>query len=441
MPSGRVKSSMTQTEEKDRFSWTLSDVKSFRLEPYISSPMDYLERVEGFLAVDATRSPSTMYSTWQALGDQIMELKDYHSYSKDVSYKKLGLKEDIFAGETETELAKNVYRYISSTFTLEPSFYPYPSKSVTDLLRTKKGNHLDIHLLMAAVLRGYGLNAQPVLVNELDPRKRSFLIPSPHIDQFSSSLLGLQLGGKTIYLDATDSKLPFGLVPLEKLVEKGFLLTKSKSSLVDLKFDYDSKMDVDVTLGLDSLGNLEYRNSLILTDLQVLVMLNSLKREEAEEDYSDNQPYNIKFEDHFRDEGFIKSAFHLPINGSTDELILLDPFTTSGFAKNPFVDESRTYPLEFGFPISERIQFTVNLPTGYLLDEYPKPVVLKTEVRDMAFSYEVKMEEEELQINSELRIDVNGSVSRGRYQEIRNFFQIVSEKLSEPVVVVRKPTL
>lgn len=58
----------------------------------------------------------------------------------------------------------------------------------------------------------------------------------------------------------------------------------------------------------------------------------------------------------------------------------------------------------------------------------------------MAFNYEVNMEEEGLGLSSELRIDGNGSLPTTRYGEVRNFFQIIFGKLSEPIRVIRKPT-
>ncbi len=438
VPPGRVKASMSHSVKKDRFTWSLRDLGSFPVEPYISSPMDYLERVEGFLAVDATRRPATLYSTWEKLGDQIMDLKEFGSYGKSVSHKKLGFKEDLFLAEGKEAIAKRIYRYVSDNFTLEPSLYAYPSKSLSELLRSKKGNHLDIHLLLIAALRSYGIHAEPVLVNELHPLKRSFLIPSPNIDQFSSSLVRMEVGDKITYLDATDSILPFGLLPLRKLVEKGFLLRKASSELIDLAHDFDSKTELEITLGLDSIGNLEYREKLKLTDLQVLALRDALAIDRDDEAPGDLDPYNVSFEDHFRDEKFISASYHLPIRGLDGAVVLLDPFTFSAFAVSPFLEQSRVYPLEFGFPVQETMRFVVELPGGYLLDEYPESISLRSDVGDMAFVFDVRLEDETLKITSDLQIQVQGSISRGRYGEIRNFFQIVAEKLSEPVVVVRK---
>lgn len=302
VPPGRVMASMSHSAKKDRFSWNLRDLRSFPIEPYISSPMDYLERVEGFLAVDATRSPATLYSTWQKLGDQIMALKEFGSYRKSVSYKNLGLKEDLFLAESKEAIAKRIYRYISENFTLEPSLYAYPSKSLSELLRSKKGNHLDIHLLLIAALRSYDIYAEPVLVNELHPLKRSFLIPSPNIDQFSSSLVRMKVDDKITLLDATDSTLPFGLLPLRKLVREGFLLKETSSELIDLVYDFDSKTELEISLELDSIGNLAYRESLKLTDLQVLALRDALAVDRDDETPGDLDPYNVSFEDNFKHE-------------------------------------------------------------------------------------------------------------------------------------------
>lgn len=438
MPSGRVKSSMTHSTKKDRFSWDMRNLASFRLEPYISSPMDYLERVEGFLAIDATRTPPQLYSTWQSLGDQIMRLKEFSSYDKSVSYKTFGLKEDIFLSESKAAVASKIYDYVSGNFTLEPSLYAFPSKTLSELIRSKKGNHLDIHLLLIAALRRFEIVAEPILVNELSPQSRSFLIPSPNIDQFSSSLVRMVIADDTTYLDATDSRLPFGLIPLRKLVEKGFLLKKERSEIVDLTYDFDSKTDLEVNLGVDSVGNLELREKLTLTDLQVLALLDALAVREDDGAPDKSEPYNVTFEDRFRDENFILTSYHLPVKEANESVILLDPFTFSGFAISPFLEESRIYPLEFGFPMRETMRFNVELPEGYTLDEYPSSVSIRSDLGDLIFVFDTGLEEGILKITADLQINVEKSISRGRYREVRDFFQIVSEKLSEPIVVIRK---
>ncbi|MFT4854858.1 MAG: hypothetical protein ACI9UV_000590 [Algoriphagus sp.] len=61
---------------------------------------------------------------------------------------------------------------------------------------------------------------------------RTGLIPSPYLDQFSSSLLRVELDGKVIWLDGTDINLPFGLISPKKLMPQGFVIDGQVSSLI-----------------------------------------------------------------------------------------------------------------------------------------------------------------------------------------------------------------
>ncbi|MBC6365540.1 DUF3857 domain-containing protein [Algoriphagus sp. AK58] len=436
--AGRVKDAMSMTPQKDKFFWELRNVPSFKVEPYISSPMDYLERVEGFLSVDRTQNPTVLYSTWEKLGEQIMARKEYGTYQKPISYKNLGFKEDVFIDSSKEAIARNIYEYISENFEEEPTLYPLPSKGVSELIRTKKGNHMDLNLLLIAALRVREIEAELILINQLSPLSRSYLIPSPNLDQFTSSLVRVKIGEGEWYLDPTDSKLPFGLLPLDKYVEKGFLISSGQSNIIALSHQFQSGTELDVTLGLDSIGQLQFHEHLKMTDLTVLAVMESLKAQVNEELKADGkpEPYNITFEDHFRKDRYFVSNFNLSIREEENGMVVLDPFTFSGFSENPFTDDSRLFDIEFGFPMKEKMKFSFQIPEGYQLDELPQPTTMELEKDGIYFSYLVSQENQIIIIETVLDIRRSSHPAK-RYNELKRFFEIVSQALSYPIILMK----
>jgi len=434
--AGRVKDAMSMTPKKDKFFWELRNVPSFKVEPYIASPTDYLERVEGFLSVDRTQNPTVLYSTWEKLGDQIIDRKEFGSYQKATTYKNFGFKEDVFIDSSKEDIARNIYDYVSENFEEEPTLYPLPSKNVSELLKTKKGNHLDLSLLLISSLKAHDMEAELILINKFSPFSRSYLIPSPNLDQFSSSLVRLQIGDNQWYLDPTNPTLPFGLLPLDKLVQKGFLITPGQSNLISLSHQFQSGTELDVTLGLDSVGQLEFRQHLRVTDLTVLAVIESLKTPENQDAEAEGlAPYKVSFEDHFRKDRYFIADFHLPIRQEENGVVLLQPFSFSSFSKNPFVDEVRLYDIEFGFPMKEKMKFSFEIPEGYLLDEVPPSASMELEKDGLFFKYQVSQEGDKVEIQVELVI-LRDSHPAKRYGELKRFFEMVSKSLSYPIVLV-----
>jgi hypothetical protein len=408
------------------------------VEPYISSPTDYLERVEGFLSVDRTQNPTVLYSTWEKLGDQIIERREFGTYQKPTTYKNFGLKDDAFIDSSKEHIARNIYEYISEHFEEEPTLYALPSKTASELIKTKKGNHLDLSLLLISALKAHEIKADLILINKLSPFSRSYLIPSPNLDQFSSSLVRVTIGDSEWYLDPTSPTLPFGLVPLEKLVEKGFLITPGQSNLIPLSFQFQSGTDLEVTLDLDSLGQLEFRQHLKVTDLTVLAVIESLKAPEDNDAEAEGPtPYKVSFEDHFRKDRYFVADYHLPILQEENGMVLLSPFSFSTFSKNPFTEDTRFYDIEFGFPMNEKMKFSFEIPDGYLLDELPPSASLELEKDGLYFSYQVAEESEKVIIVSELSIQKDAHPAK-RYGELKRFFELVSKSLSYPIVLLRQ---
>lgn len=438
MQGAKVKSSLQTSSSRDRFIWDLRDIPSIRFEPYISSPVDYMDFVEGFLSYNSLRPNPVLYSTWENLGEELMASKEFKSFSKSTAFKKLGFDFDPFEGGSQLSTAKKIFEFVSENFMLEPSLFSFPTQTLADLIRRKSGNHVDLNLLFISILKSYEIEADLVLIHQIG-MGRTDLIPSPNIDQFTASIVRFKTGDEVHYVDATDPVVPFGLVGLTKMVSRGFLVKSEESSLIPVRIPHQSTLDLKVSFGRDSIGNLDQRHEIKVTDASVLSLLESLKTPDPEEDMGPD-PYLVSVEDNFRQDHYLMSSYHLPVKDEGGSVVILDPFSFSSFSTNLFTDEERKFPIEFQYPFVETITVRLDLPEGFEVDEYPSPISLSMSNNELEFNFEIVDADGIIELRSKMAVNVS-SIPAKSYPELQKFFRVVSAKLSEPLVLEKSHAL
>ncbi|MDR7128546.1 hypothetical protein J2X69_000878 [Algoriphagus sp. 4150] len=428
---GQVHKEMQVSKERDTFVWELDSVRSFQLEPYMINPLDYLDRVEGFLSNDLTRLNPIVYSTWKELGLQIQSMKEFESFFKKKAVKKLGLIDDL-EGSDPLETAKNIYSFVTTQNEVIPTVYPLPTQDFNSLIKSKRGNHLDINLFLLTVLQNYGLEANLILINQKG-ENRTKLIPSPYLDQFSSSLVRVIIDGQLYWLDGTAKDIPFGLISPKKLMPEGFLINGANSGLIPISLAHHSGFDFTVELDRDSLNNLVYQHTAKVLGLS----FQSLKDAQLNQDPSDSEQseaFDLTFEDNYLQEGFVRSKYKLPIHSSKGKLLFLTPFEQSIFYENLFTLEERKYPVEFEYGFFERINFQLIVPEGYELDEYPESKSISMNRNELEFTFTVTKSDSGFNFQSNILIN-QADIPVSRYNDLRSFALEVSELLNSPIVL------
>ncbi|SFO07554.1 protein of unknown function [Algoriphagus ornithinivorans] len=430
-----VREMLQVSPSRDRFYWNLENIPSFRLEPYLSNPLDYVFRVEGFLFQDGTQFQPIVYSTWEELGTRIQSIPAFESYFKGNSVKKLGIK-DVLYGTNDLETAEKIYRFVKDRFKVQPSIYPLPTQDARSLLKKGEGNHLDIHLTLLNLLQDHGITADLVLVNQKG-ENRTDLIPSPFLNQFSNSLVRLEIRDSVFWLDATDPYLSFGLIPPKKLVPQGFLIRGDESKLIPIDLKHNSGSNQMITVEKDSIGNWAYSINFKLEGLNVLSLRDQLLGPNPEPEDLDDSYYDITVDDKFQEEGYLFSKAKKPAFNDGEEIVILSPFKESIFYENPFLEARRTYPIDFDYPFYQNFELDMEIPEGYEVDEIPPSVSLFTPNKELTYLLESKIEEGHIRIVSKLDIRVKNYSPRA-YPELKSFAEKVSESVQFPVILKKK---
>jgi hypothetical protein len=162
----------------------------------------------------------------------------------------------------------------------------------------------------------------------------------------------------------------------------------------------------------------------------------SIKESEnqQEENVEVDDIYDIEIEDHFLSEGYISSKFKRPAVNHDEDILIFDPFDQSIFYQNLFLDEIRLFTIEFEYLFNEKIMFTLEIPEGYALDEFPQAKNFELKGKALEFTFEVIPGEKEFLFISNLKIN-SPDIQVSAYKDLQRFAKLVSETLNSPIIL------
>jgi hypothetical protein len=437
-----------KTSNNGTFEWTLRHLYSMKAEPYMVNYRDYAERVEFQLAQyqssgDGYSSASQwkqILDTWEKLGDGLISAYQEKGYYRSNPMEKEMVQVDL-SGETQTERAKKAYYYLRDNFVIKGEDWIYPEQFLPQLLKSKTGTPGEMNLALMGLLKSMGITCDPILIGSKG-NGRSDLVPFPFMNQFDEILLYAELDGKFQYLDLVDPMAPFGYVDLDKHVKAGLLLQKDKSTLVPLDFKHNSNLVVMTEVTMDENSNLILNTQLRnynYKGLQAAHIIKSLtdQKKPLSDMFQVEEGVELEVvstEDQLQEKNFHNINFKRQIEGAGEgDLIAFSPLDFSTFSKNPFTQEYRVFPVDFGYAFSETYAATVNVPEGYEIDDYPSSENISISSNAVNFLYEVQKMDNFLKITAKVTVRTP-LIGPEQYGDLKFFMESVASKLSEPVI-------
>jgi len=88
--------------------------------------------------------------------------------------------------------------------------------------------------------------------------------------------------------------------------------------------------------------------------------------------------------------------------------------------------------------MDETYLLTMEVPTGYIVDELPKQMVVKLDEKESAF-FEYRISQSGSTISLRSRVKINRTVfGNDEYENLREFFNMIVNKQNEQIVFKRK---
>jgi len=257
----------------------------------------------------------------------------------------------------------------------------YSSDGIKKSLDSHSGSIADINISLIAALNSAGINTEAVLLSTRDHGFINDLYPA--INDFNYVIAKATIGDKSYLLDASDPFLPFGMLPLRCLNDKGRVFSLDKPSYwMDLNvpqketsthvFDFTLQENgkikgtiLDSYIGYEAYERRKAIKKFNTTDEYVedlaakLPKYKILKSEIVNLD-SLNTPLGEKYE--------VEISLYNKTDGDN---LVFNPFFLDKTDTNPFKLTERSFPVDWGMPSEERFILTMHLPSQYTIEKPP----------------------------------------------------------------------
>lgn len=452
------------SSDNGTYSWEMRDLFSLKEEPFMKNYRDYAERVEFQLSrYQSAGSGSNGYqsgsndrgefvdflNTWEKMGDGIIDVYIKYGYYRTNPIEREFFSLDLSSG-TQAEKAEKAYYFIRDSFTNKGIDEIFPDQNLNQLLKSRNGAPGELILAYMGILKANGIPCDPVLIGSKG-HGRSEMVQFPFLNQFDEIILLAELDGKQQFIDLSDPLAPFGYVDLDKHVSGGFLLKKGESKLISMNIRHSSNNMFFANISLNpETGALVFENSVrnyFYSGLKMSHKVEDMRKssqslEEIFKEEGENfEILNLKLNDLLQEKNYYNTNFQLVIPTALDlDLLAFNPLKISSFSQNPFTQEYRVFPVDFDYPFSETYSANIQIPEGYIVEDFPTNESLTIPGSLITFHYNVEKFDKVLKINAKLDIK-KSLIPAKNYGDLKFFMESVAAKLASPVILKKAETL
>ena len=426
--------------------YVLDHVPALKSESYVDNIDNY--RAGVMFELISIEIPGVYYkdyaSTWGDVAQTIGNSEDYkNKLDKTRSFK--DELEGLLAGKTsDVEKMEVVYKYVKEHIKWNNIDGKYFYHGIKKALKEKKGNAADINLTLVAMLRYAGLDSNPVVLSTKDN-----IIPYfPTVDRLNYVIAYAVINDKEYFLDATDEFSDINVLPVKDYNWKGILIDNNNMRWNKINIGKPSKAVTNnmLTATLNTDGSVNGKFMSRYTKHGALKFRERFKNKDLEgfiaekEEVLDNieiSNYETKNTDSY--DGYVSENYEFLYDNAVDiigDKMYITPFLFNKIEENPFKLEKREFPIDFGYPFSNRYIVSITVPDGYQVESIPEPVKLVIPDDLGFFKCVFKIINNQIKLTSTFEMN-DAIISPDNYLLLKQFFNEMISKEAEQIVLTK----
>jgi len=421
----------------------LKDIPAIKKEAYSGNIKNYMSGLQFELAF--TKYPGgsieNYATTWEDVVKKIYKSPAFGKELSKVNYFKNELSPIINKYSTQEEKMLAIYEYVRRNFSWNEYIGVYTDQGVAKTFKEKIGSVADINLMLTAMLRYAGIDANPILLST----KANGIPIYPTRTGFNYVISGAIINGGVVLLDGTDKTGNINILKSSLLNWQGRMIKKDGSSsvvnvipskpaihtaMLSMNFDDDFMLSGTAQNRYTGHYAKEMRNTFVnLGDDQTL--------KEIEEDLDGAEASDISFKELKNVYKPLSTSFTIADMEAVEVIedkIYFSPGLYLCSLENDFKTEDRQYPVDFNYPRQSKYIITIDIPDGYAVESLPDPIAINLDKNIGSFRYQISENAGKLQLSLQKNISV-ALVSPTYYADLKNFFKVMVEKESEKVVL------
>ncbi len=444
------------TSENSKFSglgskyvFAVQNAPAFKNESFITTSSDYVSKVEFELSSvsipgEMLRNFSTSYAD---INKTLLESDNFGQKLRKTNY----LKETIakFNAITDKkEKLEKVYYYMNHYMDLDEDYSRVFVGDLKKAFENKKGTPNEQNMIFTAMLREMDYEANPVILSTRDNGKinENFAL----LDRFNYTICRVKVDTNYYLLDISDKHLKMGMLPEICLNGMGREINKNGGEFVTIKpidkYRTYKKVDakIDLKTGKMTANYEESPNGYIAYDFKKsYTKIGKEKFIENEKKGSSEITVGTVNLKNFEEKDLpISIAYDFTHNdefSGDEDILYINPMLQGKVNENPFKLEERLYPVDFGASTDVTYVFNLDIPAGYKVESFPKPVSMTMPDKTAMFSYNCTNDVANNKINIVSRVNLkNVKYYTTQYSELKELYNRIVQKHNEQIVLKKK---
>lgn len=398
--------------------------------------------VQELATIQFPGEPIKSFATnWNSVVKTIYDYEDFGPELNKTGYFEDEIKALIAPLNSPEEKIAAIFTYVKNNVKWNGFLGYYCEQGVRTAFKNKTGNVGDINLMLTAMLRFAGIEANPVLVSTRDNGIALF----PSRTAFDYVIAAIENPNGLVLLDATEANSMPNILPTRDLNWMGRLIRKDgSSSEVDLMPKALSNDAVTMSYTVDPTGKVIGKMQRQLTHYNAMLFRNRVNGEnqDAYLEKLENENGKIEIEDYKRVNekelnaplGEIFSFTGTNLCEVIQDKIYINPLLFYTYKENPFKQETREYPIDYSYPFTDRYAINIQIPEGYVVESVPAPVnmVMQDDLGGFKFLTNVTGNTIQLSVQHQIKVPI---VASDYYEMLKEYYQKMIEKENEKIVL------
>jgi hypothetical protein len=423
----------------------LDNLEAIREEPYTSNLNAYRSGIQFELSYTKYPDQPIDYysSSWEDVARDINKSASFGQQLESDRFLKRIVESIVDVNDDQGAKVAKIYQYVKSTMTWNGYKGIYVSDDLEGSLERKSGNVADINLLCIGLMRAAGIPCNPVLIST----KENGIPLFPTRTGFDYVVAGVGKSVNPLLLDAADRLSAPQVLNAQLLNWFGRSINQDGTSFVVDLFPqkiakHTAFVDLNLTDDMEVQGTYKSRISGHLGQEHRRKFVGAAidsQLKMLEQSYENTTVSKLEFKELENPFKPLSMAYHFSSEQETEEIggkIYVNPMVIMQVTNNYFLQEERSYPIDFEYPRQARNTITWKIPTGYRLESVPENLEMNLVDNIASYKYSITQRDNDLQI-SVIRSINKAVVDAKYYQSIKEYFKRIINKESEKLVLVK----
>jgi len=420
------------------------NLPALRPKKLLYAPKSYGQRVSMELRSIQIPGSMTQYFTsdWNDVDKQLMDDDEFGGRLGKNPLKAEMQEAGVASISDPEERIMAIYRLLKDRVKWNQEYTLF-AKDAGKVLKERSGSNASINFILINMLRDAGFEAYPAVLRSRD--KGFLTVTHATVKELNTFVVAVKTGDKYSFLDGSVEDGWLDVLPDHLLVDRARIVSKDKSaqwvgltglseaktrSIVKAKLQPDGMLLADVQTKMSGLEAAQLRH-----DFRTATDSTTFVSELAQKLNCDIE--SLTLTNHHGLGPEVQQVMHVTKQcDAAGDMIYLNPWVLTVLSENPLTEEKRTLPVEFPCISSENLTSVVEIPEGYVVEELPQPLIIKSE--DGTLSCMIASAANDNTLSSNCRLQVSKIFfAPSEYQFVKSFLDEVYKRLQD-VIVIKK---